>query len=177
MNILNNFPFFESNPSEEFSKRKLILKSFKAKSDAKRTMAQSLADWMTKTFGTFTFLMFNLMFFAVWILINLNLLPDYPTFDPYPFNMLTTLVSLEAIILSVFVLISQNRAQRIDDLREEIDLQITVIAEKEVTKIMNMLYLLLEKNGIDLSKDPELKKMLKSTSTDVLEKNLQKELS
>ncbi|HEV8601331.1 MAG TPA: DUF1003 domain-containing protein [Patescibacteria group bacterium] len=177
MSILKNLPFFEGSAAEEVKKRKQLLRSFKAKADAKRTTAEKLADWMTETFGTFTFLVLNLIFFAVWLLINTGFLPGMAIFDPYPFNMLTSLVSLEAIILAVFVLISQNRAQRIDDLREEVDLQVNVIAENEITKIMNMLYLLLEKNGIDLSQDPELKKMLKRTSTEDLEKHMEKELS
>lgn len=74
------------------------------------------------------------------------------------------------------MLISQNRAMKVDDLREEIQLQIAIIAEKEVTKAMKMLALLLEKQGINISEDPELKRLIKPTSEAELEKSLEKEI-
>jgi uncharacterized membrane protein len=99
-----------------------------------------------------------------------------PVFDPYPFIFLTTFVSLEAIILAIFVLISQNRAVKIDDLREEVDLQVNLIAQKEITKVMRMLAILLQKQGVDLSEDPELKKLLRPISEEEIEKKLEKEI-
>ena len=86
------------------------------------------------------------------------------------------IVSLEAIILSVFVLISQNRTAKVDDLREETHLQLNLIAEREITKIMKMIALLLEKQGIDISQDPELKKMLRPVSEGEIEKRLEREI-
>ena len=97
-------------------------------------------------------------------------------FDPFPFSLLTTIVSLEAIILAIFVLISQNRTAKVDDLREETHLQINLIAEKEITKVMKMLAILLEKQGVDLSQDPELKKLLKPVSEEEIERRLEKEI-
>jgi uncharacterized membrane protein len=96
---------------------------------------------------------------------------------PYPFNLLTTAVSLEAIFLAISVLISQNRSARVDDIREELHLQINLIAEKEITKIMKMTAMLLEKHGVDVSNDPELKKLLKPVIESELEKKLEKEIS
>jgi uncharacterized membrane protein len=163
---------FEDN---EDSKRKII-RSIKAKADAKRTLSEKVADWMTSRFGSMSFLLGNSLFFLVWILINTNQINGVSAFDPFPFILLTTIVSLEAIILAIFVLISQNRTEKVDDLREEVHLQINLIAEKEVTKIMKMMALLLEKHGIDLSEDPELKKLLKPTSEEEIEKRLEKEI-
>ncbi len=156
-------------------KRK-ILKSIKAKIDAKRTKVEKLADFMTAFFGSIKFLLFNVFLFIFWILINTNLIKGVPAFDPYPFMLLTTFVSLEAIILAIFVLISQNRSLKVDDIREETHLQINIITEREITKLMKMVVMLLEKQGIDLSQDPELKKMLRSISESEIEKQLEKEI-
>ena len=160
--------------SEE-SKRK-IFKSIKATFDSKRTMTERIADWMTSSFGSMTFLLINVTFFAVWILVNTNQIKWISSFDPFPFSLLTTIVSLEAIILAIFVLISQNRNSKIDDLREETHLQINLISEKEITKLMKMMAIVLERQGVDLSEDPELKKLLKPISEEEIEKKLEKEI-
>lgn len=170
------FSFFNRFLKEHESPHGKILRSIKAKADARRTSSERLADWMTDTFGSIGFLIFNVSLFLVWVLINTGMIKGILPFDPFPFMLLTTIVSLEAIVLAVFVLISQNRAAKVDDLREEIHLQINLIAEKEITKIGKMLAMLLEKNGIDLSNDPELKKLLRPISEDEIEKKLEKEI-
>ncbi len=163
---------FEEN---EESKRK-ILKSIKAKADAKRTVMEKLADFMTSNFGSNTFLFLNVFLFTIWILVNTNQIKGISAFDPFPFNLLTNIVSLEAIILAIFVLISQNRTAKVDDLREETHLQLNLISEREITKLMKMMALLLEKQGIDISEDPELKKMIRPISEEEIEKKLEKEI-
>jgi uncharacterized membrane protein len=160
---------------EEESKRR-IFRSMKAKANAKRTVMEKIADWMTSSFGSITFLLLNVFLFIAWVLINTGTLRIFPPFDPFPFNLLTSVVSLEAIILAIFVLISQNRNSKVDDLRDETHLQLNLIAEREITKIMKMIALLLEKHGIDLSQDPELKKMLRPVSEEEIEKRLEKEI-
>lgn len=153
-----------------------IIQSLKAKADAKRTASEKFADWMTGWFGSVHFLIFNLLFFGAWIFINMGLVPSIRPFDHFPFNFLTMVVSLEAIILAITVLISQNREMKVDDLRAETDLQVDMIAEQEVTKIMRVLTLIAEKNGIDLSKDAELQEMLKPTDTGRIQKVLEKQI-
>lgn len=160
----------------EDSSHKRVIKSVKAKADLKRTTMEKVADWFTAAFGSLTFLIFNSLFFASWLVINTKLISFIPAFDPFPFSLLTTIVSLEAIILAIFVLISQNRTERVDDLREEILLQLNITQEKEMIKIMKMLSLVLEKNGINISNDPELKKLLKPVSEEELERALEKEI-
>jgi uncharacterized membrane protein len=156
--------------------RKRIFRSMKAKADAKRTFLEKLADVMTSKFGSNTFLIINAFVFVAWVLINTNQIKGVQAFDPFPFSLLTTIVSLEAIILAIFVLISQNRTTKIDDLREETHLQLNLISEREITKLMKMMVLLLEKNGIDLSQDPELKKMIRPVSEEEIEKMLEREI-
>lgn len=156
-------------PLGHFSRR--IIKSLKKKADAKRTRAEVIADWMTARLGSIQFLFANIVLFAAWIVINTTI-----QFDPFPFGLLTMIVSLEAIILAIFVLISQNRASQIDDLREEIDLQVDIITEQELTKLMKMTTLFMEKSGIDLSQDKELQAMLKPANLNKIEKILEKQV-
>ena len=156
--------------------RRKIFHSIKAKINSRRTFMEKMADGMTSKFGSNTFLLFNAFLFVSWVVINTNQIKSIPAFDPFPFNLLTTVVSLEAIVLAIFVLISQNRTSKIDDLREEIHLQLNILSEKEVTKTIKMMALLLEKNGIDLSQDPELKKMVRPFNEEEIQKQLEKEI-
>jgi len=152
-----------------------VIHSLKVKADAKRSWAERLADWMTAHFGSMGFLALNVFWFALWLAINSGLIPAIPPFDPFPFSLLTMIVSLEAIILSVFVMISQNRAAKVAELREEVDLHVDIVTENEMTKLLIMVKLLLEKNGIDISDDPELSGMLKPTDPDEIEEALEEE--
>ena len=174
--IQNHLSFLKLLFGENEEPRRRIFRSIKAKADAKRTTTERVADWMTSRFGGMTFLSLNILVFVFWILINTNQIEGISPFDPFPFSLLTTIVSLEAIILAIFVLISQNRNSKIDDLREETHLQINLIAEKEITKVMKMIAILLEKQGLDLSQDPELKKLLRPISEEEIEKRLEKEI-
>lgn len=172
----NHISFLRSLFGENEESKRKILQSIKAKADAKRTKSEKIADWMTSSFGSMTFLSINAVLFTVWLLINTNQINGIPAFDPFPFILLTTIVSLEAIILAIFVLMSQNRNSKVDDLREETHLQINLISEKEITKVMKMIAILLEKQGVDLSQDPELKKLLRPISEEEIEKRLEREI-
>jgi uncharacterized membrane protein len=172
----NHVSFLKALFGENEEARKRVFRSIKAKADARRTLMEKTADWMTARFGSSGFLLSNAGLFIAWMLINTGQIKWVPVFDPFPFVLLTTIVSLEAIILSVFVLISQNRTAKIDDLREETDLQLNLISEKEVTKLVKMMALLLAKEGIDLSQDPELHQMLRPVSEEEIEKRLEKEI-
>jgi uncharacterized membrane protein len=96
--------------------------------------------------------------------------------DPYPFNFLTMSVSLEAIVLSIIVLMSQNRETRVNDLRSEIDTRIDIESEEEITKALEILVKIARKQNIDLSKDEKLKKMLKPVDRYYLEKKFESEV-
>ena len=171
---MDNLSHNNRHHSSEASRR--IVRSLKAKADAQRTASERFADWMTGWFGSVSFLVLNLAVFGFWILIDVGLISGIKPFDPFPFNFLTMVVSLEAIILAITVLISQNREMRVEDLRAEIDLQVDMIAEQEVTKLMKVVVLLAEKNGVDLSKDIELQEMLKPTDTGRIQKILEKQI-
>lgn len=162
-------------PIPPLGRRRHIIKSLKAQADARRSAPERFADLLTDYFGTVWFLIINLAWFAVWVVWNLGLVPSLAPFDPFPFGLLTMVVSLEAIALAIIVLISQNRASRIDDLREEIDLQINTVAEEEVTKIIQLQLKLLEKNGVTID-DPEIAQMVHPLSSADIERRLEREL-
>ena len=86
------------------------------------------------------------------------------------------IVSLEAICLALIVLISQNREARIAELREEVDLQINTITENELTKAIYLMTILMEKNGINIDDDPELKEMLLPVRSEEIERHLLEQL-
>jgi len=152
-----------------------VQRSLKARSDAKRGLDARLADQMTAGFGSMPFLVVNCLWFVVWIVINLNLIPGLLAFDPFPFGLLTMIVSLEAIFLAIVVLISQNRAAQIAELREELALHVEEISEQEITKLLELVVQLLEKQGVDLSKDQELRTMLEATDIEKLTQRIEKE--
>jgi uncharacterized membrane protein len=154
----------------------LPYKSYKIKAKMRSTPAEKSADFFTKQFGSFTFLVLNIAWFVIWILINTGKVPGIEPFDPFPFIFLTLCVSLEAIILTTIVLISQNRESRVDDIRDEIDTRIDIEAEEEITKVLEILIKIARKNDIDLSKDERLKKMLKPVDTYYLEKKFESEV-
>lgn len=159
-----------------FKSRKRTIESFEAKANNDRSATEKLADLITSRLGSMGFLIINAIWFFSWIVINTGYFPNVHVFDPFPFGLLTMIVSLEAIFLAIIVLISQNRAAKIDDLRDEIDLHINTIAEEEITKSIELLILLLKKNNIDVSKDLELKQMLEPTNKEDLQQTLKKQI-
>ncbi|MEK7188259.1 MAG: DUF1003 domain-containing protein [Patescibacteria group bacterium] len=159
-----------------FYNPKGIIKSFEYRELKKRSVAQKIADWLTTFFGSMSFLILNLAVFAFWILANSGKVPGIKIFDPFPYFLLTAGVSLEAITLTVIVLISQNRSSQISSMREEFDMHVNLIAEREITKALKILKLILDKNGIKYS-DEELLEMIKETDTSYIERKLERELS
>lgn len=156
-------------------KREVIL-SFKAKMDQSRNLSERLADVISNAFGSTWFFLANFIWFLGWIVVNTDLIPGIPVFDPFPFGLLTMIVSLEAIFLSIFVLISQNRAAKIADLREEIDLQINVRAEQEITRILVMLDEIHDHLGLEAEDDEELRGMKEKTDLSSLEMKILSEM-
>jgi uncharacterized membrane protein len=108
-----------------------------------------------------TFVWVHVVWFGGWIL--LNLIPGLPHFDQFPFTFLTLVVSLEAIFLSTFILISQNLETRISERRSHLDLQLNMLSEQENTKMISILLAIAEKVGADLSRDPHLAALSEET--------------
>jgi uncharacterized membrane protein len=171
-----DIPLHDSSAfSRRLQSRRRVVQSFEVKNNRDRTISEKIADTMTARFGSMTFLTLNALWFLSWILINTGYIPNISPFDPFPFGLLTMVVSLEAIFLAIIVLISQNRGAKIDDLREEVGLQITTIAEEEITKMMELQILLLKKQGIDVSSDSELAQMIEPIDSEAIEEKLKKQ--
>jgi uncharacterized membrane protein len=132
----------------------------KSRIEFSRSPADRVADFLTQSFGTISFLLVNFLFFGFWFLANFGKL-GIPAFDPPPFNLLTMVVSLEAIFLAIIVLMSQNRAGKIADIRQKMDFEIDVVAEEEITKIIQLLEKLHAHHGIPLD-DVQLREMERS---------------
>lgn len=136
---------------------------------------RSLADFLTDLFGTTGFLCINIFFFAFWIFVNAGIVPYLVVFDPFPFNLLTTFVSLEAIFLSVIVLISQNRAAETESIREEMDFRVNVAAEQEITKILGMLERVERHLKMKTKGDKELTKMRRKLNIERIAEEVMRE--
>jgi uncharacterized membrane protein len=129
--------------------------------------ADRLADRITAFSGSMVFVALHVLWFAGWIAINLGLLGVHK-FDPFPFGLLTMVVSLEAIFLSTFVLISQNRQAFQADRRAKVTLQIDALAEQEATKLIQMVAEIQEHLGIRHRDDPEMQALKSRTHIEKL---------
>jgi CRP/FNR family transcriptional regulator, cyclic AMP receptor protein len=103
--------------------------------DDERTVVQKGADWIAEFSGSIPFLMIHVVIFTVWIVMNTVHVFNLPQFDPYPFGFLTLAVSLEAIFLSVFVLLSQNRFAAKERVRSDIEYDVNLKAELEIAHL------------------------------------------
>ena len=141
-----------------------------------RTSMDHLAGWITRRAGSGTAIVLHLIWFGFWLLINIGAVSGITPFDPFPFNLLTMVVSLEAIFLTLFVLISQNRTPQEADKRAQLDLQVNLLAERETTMILQMLERISEKLGIPESRREDLLQLLKETRVEELAKKLDQAL-
>lgn len=119
-----------------------------------RTFGHRIAEGLTAVAGDLRFVYATTAFFIIWFVINLNLIPGVPAFDPFPFGLLTMVLSVEAIFLTLFLLISQNREVSRDRIRNDVEYQINLRAEMEIrelhdrmTEVESMLVRLLDSSG------------------------------
>jgi uncharacterized membrane protein len=148
------------------------VRALKARHAAKRSRLESFADRLTRVASSGYFLAGNAVWFALWILWNTGIIPGAKPFDPFPFGLLTMIVSLEAIILSIFVLMAQRRESSIAELREEIMLQVLMRSEEEVTKTLQLVAGLYPRLGQKLAEDPDLGEMMKPLDAEAIERQL-----
>jgi uncharacterized membrane protein len=122
---------------------------------ASRSRVERLSDRITRVVAGGPALMLHVLWYAGWLVVNSGLLPGVPIFDPFPFPLLTTAVSLEAIFLSLFVLASQNRLAQQSDKRAHLDLQIDLLAEREMTAVLQILQDLAKHFDVEVTVRPE----------------------
>lgn len=136
--------------------------------EQRRRPTDRIADTIGGFTGSIGFILVHLLWFTAWFLINTGVIPHLKRFDPFPFILLSMIVSVEAVLLSTFVLMKQNRMQQKTDMRDHLNLQIDLLAEKEVTKALQLLRAVAEKVGVDERNDEELDEMSSTTSVDSL---------
>lgn len=119
---------------------------------SRRTMQERIADAITSSSGRMSFVYLHTFWFGLWVLLNAGWFGIHP-FDPFPYGLLTMIVSLEAIFLSAFVLISQNRSGARADMRTDLALHVVLLTEHEVTRALQMLEAIHERLGV--AHDPE----------------------
>jgi uncharacterized membrane protein len=160
------------------SARQLANRAFvavKAQHAADRGPVERFAELLNDIASSTPFLVVHVVWFLIWISWNVGLLRLQP-FDPYPFGLLTMLVSLEAIFLSIFVLLAQKREAAIAELREEIALQVGLWTEQEVTKSLQLITGLYRRLGHPIADDPELREMLHPLDVKGIETRLVKQI-
>ncbi len=119
----------------------------RAKAVHERSLQSRVADTITSFSGRMIFAYIHIVWFGLWILLNTGWF-GLPVFDPFPYGLLTMVVSLEAIFLSTFVLISQNRQAAEAERRADLDLHIGLLTEHELTRVLQMLDAIQDKLGI-----------------------------
>jgi uncharacterized membrane protein len=129
-----------------------------------RTLGERISDAITHTLGSATAVGLHLVWFAVWVVVNLGLVAGVAPFDPFPFGILTLLVSGEGVLLALFILISQNRMTRQADRRAHLALQVSLLAEQELTLLLQMQRRLSEHVGVPPAEDDAAtRRLLKTT--------------
>jgi uncharacterized membrane protein len=143
---------------------------------ASRSVGERWADRVAGTAGKVWFAMAHFAWFSAWIAVNSGLIKSIRAFDPYPFQLLTLLTSLEAIFLSLFILTSQSRANAQADQRSHLDLQINLLAEAESTATLRMLRALCAHQGLEVAHDLEVTELSRTTEPKKLVRELQTQL-
>jgi uncharacterized membrane protein len=128
-----------------------------------RSHLERIGDTVAVQAGRPWFVVVHCLWFVIWIALNLQRRPDVKPFDPFPYPLLTMVVSLESIFLSLFLLMSQNRSNIQAEQRAHLDLQINLLSEDENTKMLQMLQALCAHHGLEIARDPEVAKLAGQT--------------
>jgi uncharacterized membrane protein len=141
-----------------------------------RTLTERVSDGFTRIMGSLSFLVLHVLGLAAWFAVNLRLVSWIHPFDPFPFGILTLIVSTEGVLLSIFVLISQNRMTRQSNQRAHLNLQISLLSEQEITKLLQELRHLGERLGVGEGGDEESERLSQRTHLETLAEKLEKSL-
>ncbi len=141
-----------------------------------RTPAEKFSDGVVSQAGRLRSVVAHALFFGLWVTWNLKITPLYPKFDPFPSPALITVVSLEAIFLALFILLSENRSSRRAEERAHLDLQINLLAEHESTKTLELLQALCAFHGLRQAQDPEVVELLQRTEPAMLAREIERQL-
>jgi len=139
----------------------------------RRTRSERLGDALGSFIGSLTFVAIHLCWFGGWILVNVLPL-GVRHFDPFPFSLLDSLVALEAIFLASFIVMRQSRSSRRSDERDQLMLQILMLAEREITAVLGVDREIAAKMGLkEVGKNAELEELSRQTSIDEMAQTVQ----
>ncbi len=139
------------------------LRADRAAAERSRTISERIADAVTGFAGSMYSVAFHIMLYGGWLLYNSGYLPVEP-FDPFPFVMLAMMASVEAIFLTTFVLISQNRNAAIDERRADLGLHVSLLTEHEITRLAQLMDQIANQLGLDDKQKPELGEIKKEVA-------------
>lgn len=143
----------------------------------RRSPTERASDVISKFVGSAAFLLLQILLVLTWSAINLGLIPGLRSFDPFPFGILALVISSESVVLTIFVLISQNRMARQAEKRAHLDLQVGMLAEQELTAMLQMQRKICQHLGIDVeSAKQELKSFSDATDVSKLASDLEDKL-
>ncbi len=152
----------KNGSADDLTKRNVeIIKKLEEAAKKERTKSDLVAEAIANFCGSMTFVWVHVAWFGLWVLVNT--IPGIRHIDPFPFTFLTLVVSLEAIFLSTFILISQNHDAKISERRNHLDLQINLLSEQENTRMISMLKAIAEKVGCEVPHDPEVESLSEET--------------
>jgi uncharacterized membrane protein len=141
-----------------------------AEEERDKPTADRIATAIWRFAGTMKFVYFHIIVFGFWAALDLGWLPGIRNFDP-EFTILGTAAAVEAIFLATFVLMAQLRMAHNADIRNQLDVQVSLIAEQEITHILRLVAAMSERMGIDEAKDPEIQELLRELKPrDVLDR-------
>ncbi len=135
--------------------------------EATASSEERIAGAITRFSGSMRFVYLHIVLFGFWIMVNLGLVPGMPEFDP-SLVILAMVASVEAIFLSTFILITQNRMSAAAEKRAELDLQISLLAEHEVTKLATLLSAIAGRLGIEIEHDPDVEEVKRDVAPEVV---------
>jgi uncharacterized membrane protein len=145
--------------------------------EERRPRSDRAAALVGRFAGTLSFIAGQLTVVAAWVALNLGVVPGFSAFDPFPFSLLSTVLSLEGVLLAAFVLIRQNRMSAIAERRSHLDLQISLLSEKETTKVIQMLQRMSRHMGVEQNvSDGEAKELAEATAVEDLARELDDKL-
>ena len=167
----------ESTPIDTQSTRSIqAISTLEQRALTRRSVTEKISDYIVNQGGRAWAAIAHVAWFGLWILWNSGGMPGVHRFDPFPFLGLTTIVSLESIFLSLFILASQNRATRRADERAQLDLQVNLLAEREATKMLQLLRALCLRQGLNEADDTELKQLIQEMEPATIARELERQL-
>jgi uncharacterized membrane protein len=144
---------------------------------ARRSAAERVGDFLGAFVGSLIFIGIHVAWFAAWILVNTLQIGHIPHFDPVPFSLLDTVVALEAIFLASFIVMRQSRLSRRSDERDHLILQVLLLAEKEITAVLQIERQIASRVGLpEVEKDTEITQLSQKTSIDEVAKSLKESM-